>query len=177
MEIIMLLIIVIVGVFAFFYVNSYNEMQHFKTRIELSESSIDDNLRKKYDIICELNIDVKKLDESKDYLKEFIDLKEARITNFDLDRKLIEGINLIKELLSDNKKLNTTEFNKKLREIRKIDESLNASKNFYNKNTSSLNELIRKFPNSIVARNHRFKIKPFFDNKNMQDTIIDDFKL
>ena len=40
-----------------------------------------------------------------------------------------------------------------------------------------LNTVIRKFPTNIIAKIHRFKIKPFFDGKNMQDAVIDDFKL
>ena len=62
-------------------------------------------------------------------------------------------------------------------DIDKIDENLLAGKNYYNKNTSELNKIIQKFPSNFVAKLHRYKIKPFFDGKNMQDTIIDDFKL
>jgi hypothetical protein len=40
-----------------------------------------------------------------------------------------------------------------------------------------MNDLIRAFPSNIVSRMHRFDIKSFFDGKNMQDEIIDDFKL
>lgn len=174
---IILIIIVLIGGFAFFYAVTYNELQHFKTRIELSENSIDENLRKKYDLICELNIEIKKECKDKDYLKEFIELNEKKLTNYDTDRKLTEAIFLIKELQNDHKKLNNTNFNKCLKEVKKIDETLSASKNFYNKHTSSLNSLIRKFPNSLVAKIHKFKIKPFFDHKNMQDAVIDDFKL
>ena len=54
---------------------------------------------------------------------------------------------------------------------------LQAAKSFYNKYTSELNDLIRKFPSNIVARMHGMEIKTFFDGKNMQDEIFDDFKL
>ncbi|MFI3260749.1 MAG: LemA family protein [bacterium] len=170
-------LLIIVSSTALYYCIIFNDLQHYKTRIELSENSIDENLRKKYDLICELNIDIKKLDNDKDYLKDYIDVKDVRHTNFDFDRKLIETITFIHELQQDHSELNNKNFNKILKEIKLIDENLIASKNFYNKNTSFLNELVRCFPNNIVARNHNFKIKPFFDNKNMQDIVIDDFKL
>ncbi len=170
-------IIILLGSLLCLYVNIYNSLMHYKTRIELSENSIDEALRKKYDLICEINVELKKISKDKDYLKEYIELNKKKLTNFDTDRKLTECMNLIKELKNDYKKLDSKEFNSNLKEIKKVDESLMASKNFYNKNTSSLNAYIRKFPNSIVAKNHKFKIKPFFDQKNMQDAVIDDFKL
>lgn len=177
MVVIILLVVILIGGVLFFYISVYNELQHYKTRIELAENSIDENLRKKYDYICELNIEIKKESKDKDYLKEYIDLNQKRLTNYETDRKLIECVNLIKELKNDNKKLDTKEFNHILKEIKKIDEQLTASKTFYNKHTSQLNSLIRKFPNKIIATNHKFKIKTFFDQKNMQDAVIDDFKL
>ena len=69
------------------------------------------------------------------------------------------------------------EFKKLLSDTKKEDEKLQAAKSYYNKYTSELNDLIRKFPSNIVARMHGLKIKPFFDGKNMQDEIFDDFKL
>lgn len=175
--IICLIFVILFSLLGFFYAIIYNELQHYKTRIELSELSVDENLRKKFDTICDINIDIKKLDESKNYLKEYIELKDLKLTNFDTDRKLSEAMILIKELYDDHKDLKTADFKKKLNSIKETDELLCASKNFYNKNTSLLNDLIRKFPNNFVASRHGFKIKPFFDNKNMQDSVIDDFKL
>jgi len=53
---------------------------------------------------------------------------------------------------------------------------LQAAKSYYNKYTSELNDAIRQFPSNIVAKMHGMEIKPFFDGKNMQDDIVDDFK-
>ena len=38
------------------------------------------------------------------------------------------------------------------------------------------NDLVRTFPSNLVARMHRIEIKPFFDGKNMEDDIVNDFK-
>ena len=62
-------------------------------------------------------------------------------------------------------------------ENKKAGEKLQAAKSYYNKYTSELNDLIRTFPSNIVARMHNINIKPFFDGKNMEDEIVDDFKL
>ncbi len=175
--IIILIIVIIISLLASVYISTFNKLQHYKTRIEISENQIDEALRKKFDIICELNTEIKDVADNKDYLKEFTNLKNQKLTNYDTDRKLIDAVNIVRELKNDYKKLNNDHFNKKFNEIRKIDENLTSAKNFYNKYTSELNTIIRKFPSNIVAKNHKFKIKLYFDNKNMQDAVIDDFKL
>ena len=86
-------------------------------------------------------------------------------------------MNIILEVKSDHEELENKDFNNDLKEIEQINEILTSCKNYYNKNTSELNKIIRKFPSNIVAKIHRYKIKPFFDGKNMQDAVIDDFKL
>ena len=76
-------------------------------------------------------------------------------------------------MLLNNKKA----FKELINEDKRLDEKLQAAKSYYNKYTSELNDLIRTFPSNIVARMHKIEIKTFFDGKNMEDEIIDDFKL
>lgn len=174
---IILLIIIIISIIALVYVITYNNLVNYKIKIEKAEGIIDENLRQKYDLIAKLNIAIKKVVTKKDYLKEYIDLKDKRISNYELDRKLTEAMNIILEVKNDHSELDTKEFNKDLKEIERINETLISCKTYYNKNTTELNQIIRKFPSNIVAKIHRYKIKPFFDGKNMQDAVIDDFKL
>ncbi len=174
---IILLLIIIVGIFAIAYVITYNNLVNYKIKIEKAEGIIDENLRQKYDLIAKMNIAIKKVVTKKDYLKDYIDLKDKRISNYELDRKLTEAMNIILEVKNDYIELDTKEFKKDLQEINEINETLISCKTYYNKNTTELNQIIRKFPSNIVAKIHRYKIKPFFDGKNMQDAVIDDFKL
>ncbi len=156
---------------------TYNDLVSYKIKIEKAEGIIDESLRKKYDIIMEMNIAIKKVVTKKDYLKDYTELKNKKISNYEMDRKLIEATNIILEVKNDYKELDTKDFNKHIKEINKLNETLVSCKNYYNKNTSELNKIIRKFPSNIIAKIHNFKIKPFFDGKNMQDAVIDDFKL
>ncbi len=172
-----LIIIIVVCLLLILYVTTYNNLAIYKSKIEKAESIIDDALREKYDIICKLNIQIKKEVTKKDYLKDYIELKDKRITNYEMDRKLTEAMNIITEVKNDHEKLNNKEFNELLKKIDELNETLASSKTYYNNNTSKLNQIIRKFPSNIVAKIHRYKIKPFFDGKNMQDAVIDDFKL
>ncbi len=174
---IILLIIIIIGIIALVYVITYNNLVNYKIKIEKAEGIIDENLRNKYDLIAKMNIAIKKVVTKKDYLKDYIDLKDKRISNYELDRKLTEAMNIILEVKNDYSELDTKEFNNDLKEVNKINETLTSCKTYYNKNTTELNKIIRKFPTNIVAKIHRYKIKPFFDGKNMQDAVIDDFKL
>ena len=172
-----LILIIIVGLVIIFYAVNYNKIVIYKIKIEKAEGDIDEALRQKYDTIARLNVLIKKVVTKKDYLKEYIDLKEKRLTNYDLDRKLTEAVTTILEVKNDYSELDTKEFNKELKTINKINEELTASKNYFNKNTSELNVLIRKFPTNMIAKIHHYTIKPFFDGKNMQDAVLDDFKL
>lgn len=175
--IVLLFIIIIGGLIGIYYAYIYNILSTFKLKIEKAENTIDKALRNKYDIITKINILIKKIISKKDYLKEYIELKNKKISNYDLDRKLLEAENIILTFKNDYQEFNNKEFNKLLKEINNLNENLVAGKNYYNKNTAELNKIIRKFPTNIIAKIHHYKIKPFFDGKNMQDDIIDDFKL
>ena len=86
--------------------------------------------------------------------------------------------NTIETLINDYEKLeNNHDIQDIIYEIKIVDEKLSAAKTYYNKNTTESNQLIRTFPSVIVAKIHKLKTKPYFDGKNMEDEIIDDFKL
>ena len=91
--------------------------------------------------------------------------------------KLNEGFTLILKIRDDLNLNNDEDLNNELDNIKRLDEKLTAAKNYYNKNTSLENAIIRRFPTNVIASIHNFKIKLFFDGKDMDDEIIDDFKL
>lgn len=177
--IIILLLIIIAGILGIIYVLYYNKMQNIKNKIEQCESIIDETLRQRYDLLVNSNNIVKSvLEDDKDYFKDYINLKNKKISNFEMDRKLKSAFNLLNKLCDDYKELKD---NKKLKEImikiKESNEKIVASTEYYNKNTNELNGLIRQFPSNIVAKINKFKISTFFDGKNMNDDIYNDFKL
>ena len=129
---IILLTIIIIGIIGILYVITYNNIINYKIKIEKAEGIIDENLRKKYDIIAKLNIAIKKVVTKKDYLKDYIELKDKRISNYELDRKLTEAMNIILEVKNDHEKLNNKEFNELLKKIDELNETLASSKTYYN---------------------------------------------
>lgn len=174
-----LLLIALFSLMAIIYITIYNNIQTHKSKIEKVESLIDEDLRLKFDNMVRADDLIKNnVQNKKDYLKEYRNLKEERISNFELNRKLKEAENIIINLCEDNSSL---EKNEKMIEIRHefkyINEKITAGISYYNNHTNLLNSYIRKFPNNIIAKIHHVKPKTFFDGKDMTDTDINDFKL
>ena len=176
---ILLLIIILLGILSILYITIYNHLQYNKTKIEKAEGNIDDDLRTKFDLIVKADNIIKNSIKSKnEYLKEIVNLKEEKISNFNLERKLKEAETIIDTLYDDNKELNENEtMNEVKQELKAIDEKLVAGISYYNKHVSDINAYIRKFPNNIISKIHRIKVRKFFDGKDMTDTDIEDFKL
>ena len=175
---ILLVIIILGSLGGICYIIAFNKLNDLKTKILKAESIIDEALRTKYDSLIRISNSLKKhMKSDKNYFKEYEKLKDLNISNFEMDRKLNEALTLILKMQDDlgldkDEKLNT-----ELDNIRRLDEKLCATKNYYNKNTSLENAIIRRFPTNFIARIHKFKIKLFFDGKDMDDEIIDDFKI
>jgi len=174
-----LALIIIIGGLAICYITFYNLIQYTKTKIEQAESIIDETLRIRYDLMIRTNNLVKAvLKEEKSYFKDLEKLKNMNISNFDMDRKIDEYILLFEQLKNDFKKLEENRGIKDItKEIRDTNEKLSASKSYYNKYVTDFNRYVRMFPANIIARLHRFDAKNYFDNKNMQDSDLNDFKL
>lgn len=175
---IILVIIIILALGGIYYVIYFNKLNDLKTKVMEAESIIDENLRIKYETLIRISNSLKKhMKSDKNYFKEYEKLRDLNISNFDMDRKLNEGFTLILKMMDDLNLNDNEELNKEIENIKRLDEKLTATKNYYNKNTSLENAIIRKFPTNIIARIHKFKLKLFFDGKDMEDEIIDDFKV
>lgn len=176
---ILLLCIIILGILAIVYIIFFNKMQFLKTKIEQAEGIIDETLRERYDLLVRANDIVKSvLNNKKEYFKEHLSSKERAITNFELDRTLKDAFRILYKLVDDYPEIQK---NKELKEIlvhiKATNEKIAATTSYYNKNTNELNGYVRKFPSNLIGKIHKFKINPFFDGKDMNDDIYDDFKL
>lgn len=172
-------IVAIFGSLAILYIVLYNHIQVLNIRVNEAETIIDEELRKKYDLIMESESIIKKVTKKEiNIFNELRDLKEKNISNFDFDRKVTESYTILKQIKSDYDSLdNNDDFSNILNSIHDSNEKLEAAKSFYNKYTSKMNEVIKKFPSNIIALIHKIKVKNYFDGKNMFDEEIEDFKL
>ena len=159
--------------------NSYNQFQVYIIRINEAEANIDAVLRKRFDLLNK-SIDVIKANTKteEDVLAQIVKLRSRKLSNFELDRKLYDGLKEFEKYKEEYPKLKNTEA------FMKIDIALNESeaeivafRKYYNDIITDYNKLVKSFPTNIIALFFKFKSKLYFDGKDMNDEIVDDFKL
>ena len=174
-----LMIFIVICFLLLWYVTIYNKFQTFIIRINEAEASIDSTLRKRFDL---LNKSISIIKANTDIKEEIFDalvtLSSLTLTNFELDRKLYDGINEFDKIKEEHEDL------KKCDSFIKIELNLNeseaeivASRRYYNDIITDYNKIIRTFPSNIVAKLCGYKQKTYFDGKDMTDDKINDFKL
>ncbi len=176
--IVILVVVALAAAITITYVLTYNKIQKYMIRINEAESQIDEALRKKYDILVSMeNIINETLKLKQNNFSDLND-KDVKISNFDMDRRLTKTVDLFKKIRSDYlEELDFEAFRTLLVDLKINEEKNDAAKKYYNKYTTQLNMLIKRFPSNIIAKIHSIKEHLYFDNKDMSDDDILDFKL
>lgn len=175
---IVLYIIIFLVFILFIYVWLYNKIKTEILKINSVESEIDDSLRSKYDLIIKLITEIKQVDNDNKDFENIINLKDEDLSSFEFERKLIDVEAKIYTLMKDNSKLSkNASFNDDWYTVINIDTKIKGAEKYYNEHTTLYNNLVSKFPSSIVAKTMRLKEKKYFDGKNMYDKNIKDFKI
>lgn len=160
-------------------VTTYNKFQSYIIRINEAEANIDSILRKRFDLLNK-SIDIIKahINTKDEVLGTIIKLRSKKISNFELDRQLYDGI---KEF---NKYKETYPELKKSEVFTHTDISLNESeaeivafRKYYNDIITDYNKMVKSFPSNIIALIFKFKAKLYFDGKDMSDDDTKDMKL
>ena len=175
-----LLVIILIGsAVGLVYVVCFNKIHENDLRIKEAESIIDEALRNKFDLMMRLDLFFQKFfKKDKPYFKELNEMKDKDFTSFTFDRKIEEAYLIALKLVNDNENvLKEKDYIDINNEIKKTDERLSAAKSFYNKYTTNFNALVKSFPASIVAMVLHLEEKRYFDGKNLNDEIYEDFKL
>ena len=174
-----LMIIIFICLILVWYINIYNKFQNFIIRINEVEANIDTTLRKRFDLLNKsINIIKGNINTEEDVLGLIVKLRSRKLSNFDLDRQLYEAINEFNYYKDNYPELSESDA------LIKIDISLNESEHeitalrkYYNDIITDYNKLIRNFPSNLVAIISKYKEKTYYDGKNMNDNITNDFKL
>lgn len=170
-------IVGIISILLLWVVITYNSYQNYIIRINEVETKIDSILRKKFDLVAK-SIEVIETYAGSKVLEEITNLKNAKISNFDLDRKLTEAIIKFESFKDKYEDLETNEvFIKTEMQINEANIDLEACKNYYNDIVTNYNKKVKQFPSDVIAKLSKFKVRPYFDGKNMFDDNIKDFKL
>ena len=180
MKLWIIILIILVAIFALILLVNiiYNKFQDFIIRINEVEGKIDETLRNKYDDLLKINNEVKeKIKTDKEIVDNLENIKTDEKSSFEIHRLLKESFNKLDFIKKQYKELDTEDINKLFLEINEMDESLNAYIKYYNENIVDYNKYVRKFPFNIVGIILKYKEKTFFDNKDLNDDNIKDFKI
>ena len=161
------------------YIYIYNIYQTYIIRINEAEAFIDTTLRKRFDLLNKSISIIKANTKQKTEVLEIISkLRSKKLSNFDLDRQLYDAINEFnhyKETIPELK--NNESFLKIELSLFESESEIVAARKYYNDIITDYNKLVRTFPSSIVAKVSKYPLKNYFDGKDMNDDIINDFKL
>lgn len=167
---IVMVIVMIIAILALIFFTSYTKLKKYKEKMDKAENIIEENLNKKLDLIIAINGEVKKVTGKKDYLKEYVSIRDLIITNIEKDLKLDEAVKLINDLSIDFQELNTDEdFIKYINILRETNEVLVSAKNMFNQNAVLSNQIIKAFPNNIIAKLAKLRIRSFYNNNKTED--------
>ena len=171
--------LVLLGTIGIFYALRYNKIITDRIKTNEAEVNIDEHLRSKYDDITRcITIVEKKIKKEVKVFEEVKKVKSDTMSNFELDRLLTKAFDEIKLILEDHKEIKEVkDFNTLINEINEIEEHLVALRSYYNKYCLAYNKRIKKFPDNLIAKTHKFIEKPYYDGKNLNDEIYTDFKL
>lgn len=174
-----LLIIIVLGLLLIWFIAIYNKFQTYIIRINEAEVNIDSTLRKRFDLLNKsINIIKANTKEKNEVLEMIVKLRSRKLTNFELDRQLYEAINEFNHYKETYKDLKTNEsFVKIDLGLMESESEIVAFRKYYNDIITDYNKLIRTFPSNIVGKLSGYKLKTYFDGKDMNDDIVNDFKL
>ena len=173
-----LFIFIVLCLILIWYINIYNRYQNYIIRINEAEANIDSTLRKRFDLLNKSIGIIKSNTDKEKVLDTISNLRSKKLTNFELDRRLYEAINEFSKYKEDYPKLKTNEGYMKIDlGISETEAEIVASRKYYNDIITDYNKLVRTFPSNVVAKISKYKVRNYFDGKDMNDDIVNDFKL
>lgn len=174
-----LIAFILLCILLIWYICTYNYFQTFIIRINESEALIDTILRKRFDLLNKsIGIIKDKVNSKEKVLEQITNLKSKKLSNFELDRILVEAINEFHKYKEDIPELMDSEtFFKIDLGLFESESEIVAARKYYNDIITDYNKLVRKFPSIIIAKISKYKEKTYFDGKDMNDDDIKDFKL
>lgn len=174
-----LLLFIIICMLLIWYVNVYNKYQSYIIRINEAEANIDSTLRKRFDLLNKsIGIIKANIETDQEVLEVIVKLRSRKLSNFELDRTLYEAINEFHNYQEQHPELMESETFVKIElGLAESESEIIALRKYYNDIITDYNKLLRTFPSNVVAFFCKYKLKTYFDGKDMYDEVINDFKL
>jgi len=164
-----LVTVIIAGFIMIWFISVYNQFQSYIIRINEAENFIDTTLRKRYDLLNKSISIIKAHTNKKDSILESIDsMKSKKLSNFELDRLLYDGINEFNKYKEENEDLaNNESFLKIDLSLFESESEIVAARKYYNDIITEYNRQITRFPDNLVAKICNYKKKTYFDGKDL----------
>ncbi len=156
---IILLIVIITIIFIYKLKDVTKDFNSILVRIHDGENEIDELLNRKGNILNEVCEEINELNENRVF-SSVAKITKKNIDSLKLDRELSEVYSELKEYLLVNKSfIPEEELKNKIDALEELETNLDATKLFYNDNSTIFNELLDKFPSSLVARKKGYDFK------------------
>lgn len=176
MDIIIITFVIILFIFAIWYISTLNKLNKLIIKIDESLSGIDIALTKRYDVLTKMQEVVKAYAKhEKETLFEIVKLRK----NMSVEEKskvnkiMDENFNKINIIAENYPELKSSENYKTLQQtIIDIEENLQAARRLYNSNISLYNQQIVSFPTSFIAKNKKMIKKDFFEIEEIKKNDI-----
>ena len=172
-------VFIVICMLLIWYVNVYNKYQSYIIRINESEANIDSTLRKRFDLLNKsIGIIKANIETEQEVLEMIVKLRSRKLTNFELDRSLYDAINEFHNYKEQHPELMDSEtFVRIDLGLAESESEIIALRKYYDDIITDYNKLVRTFPSNIVAKVCKYKVKTYFDKKDMTDEDESDFKL
>ncbi len=136
-----------------------NDFSSILIRIHDGENEVDELLNRKETLLDEVCEEINDINENRVF-PSVKKLTKKNIDSLKLDRSLNEIYSELKEYLLVNKSfIPEADLQQKLDELKELEINLKATKLFYNNNSTIFNNLIEKFPASIIAKKKGYDFK------------------
>jgi len=168
----LIVILVIVVIIAAMLVGIYNKLVRLRQNVRESWSSIDTELRRRYDLIPNLVETVKGYaTHEKGTLEAVIAARNAAVANTgspeaqsQTENQLTGALRQVFALSEAYPDLKANQnFNQLQTELGETETRISQARRFYNANVRELNTAIESFPSSIIAGSGGFKPEQYFE--------------
>lgn len=168
----MILLLVIAGLLALFFVLTYNGLIAKKNAVENAFGTMDELLKKRYDLIPNIVSTVQQyMNYEKDTLTKITELRSQAVSgNISSDEKTVlsnQVTPLLRNIMVDAENYPELKANANFTELqntlRDLEEQISTSRIGYNNTVTSYNNAIEMFPSSFVAGLMGLLRKPVFE--------------
>lgn len=176
-KILLIVLLVIVLIFAFYGIGVYNKLVKLKTLVEEAWSGIDIQLKKRHDLIPNLVETVKgyasheketfqKVTEARSQAANAKSVKNREIAENNLNKSLLNLFAVAEQYPELKANVN---FLKLQDELSAIEADIEKSRRYYNGTVRQKNIIIDSFPSNIIAGMFGFAKSMFFELQNLAE--------